>query len=258
MLPEEVPVYSIQEFAPKRTKYCVVIHIWNEGDRIRNQLKRMKAKAHEADIIIADGESTDGSTEPSFLKSMGVRTLVSTAEHGLGTAIRMGLHYALKQGYEGVITVDGNGKDGVEAVTEFIEHLDQGYDFVQGSRYMKGGVHKNTPLERHLGLRFVVSPFFFLTTGKYFTDVTNGFRAMSTKFLTDPGLQPFRETFVRFNLQFYFVYRAPKLKMKITEIPVVRTYPDDGSIPSKITNLKTKFLLVGQMLKAGLGGYNPK
>lgn len=254
---KEVPVYQTHEFRPKGTKYCVIIHIWNEGDRIRNQLKRMKPRAHEADIIIADGDSQDGSTEHEFLKSMDVRALLVTKEIGLGTAIRVGLDYAIEEGYEGVITVDGNGKDGVEAITEFIECLEEGYDFIQGSRYLKGGSYKNTPLERHIGVKYIISPIYLLMTGKWFSDVTNGFRAMSMRFLKDDRLQPLRHELQRFNLQFYLVYRAPKLKMKIKEIAVIRDYPDSGEVPTKITKFKTKLRLFWEMTRTVFGGYNP-
>lgn len=257
MIPREVPAYSTHEFQPKRTKYCVVVHVWNEGERIMEQLKRMQPNAALADIIIADGNSDDGSTAQEFLHSTGVRTLLVTEEKGLAVAIRMGLDYALEQGYEGVITLDGNGKDGVEAIPDFISGLEDGFDLVQGSRYLKGGSHKNTPLGRHLGVRYIVTPFVFLATGRRFTDVTNGFRGLSRKYLTDNRLQPLRHIFQRFNLQLYLVYRAPKMRMKIKEIPVVRHYPSGGEVPSKITKFSTKMLFVWEMIKTGFGAYNP-
>ena len=85
----------------------------------------MKEKADQADILIVDGRSSDGSTAPDFLKSCGCRALLATDEMGLSLATRVGLDFAIKQGYEGVITIDGNGKDGVEALPRFIEALEE-------------------------------------------------------------------------------------------------------------------------------------
>jgi len=252
----EPPVYETHEFAPRRTRYCIVVVIWNEGDRIRNQLRRMQKNADLADIIIADGRSTDGSTDPAFLKEMGVRTLLITDERGLSTATRMGLAYAMGQGYEGVITVDGNGKDGVEAVPTFIANLDEGYDMIQGSRFMKGGVHKNTPLERYVGVRYVIAPLVALG-GFWYTDPTNAFRAMSMRFLKDERVQPVRRVFVDFNIHHYVIYRAAKLKFRVKEIPVVRVYPDDGSIPTKIISWRRKAQIVTELIHTVLGHYNP-
>lgn len=254
----EPPLYQTQEFFHKRTKYCVVIVILNEGDRIKNQLGRMQKNTHLADIIIADGHSTDGSTTPDFLISSGVRTLLVTEEKGLSTATRMGIHYALEQGYEGVITIDGNGKDGVEALPQFIAELDAGWDMIQGSRFMKGGFHKNTPLERYVGVRFVLAPLLAVGCGFWYSDPTNAFRAMSGKFLRDPRVQPVRKVFVRFNIHHYVIYRAAKLGFKVKEIPVSRVYPDDGSIPTKIHGFKTKLLILQEMIITLRGGYDPK
>jgi len=254
----EPPVYETHEFFSRRTKYCVVAVIFNEGERIKKQLREMKERAGLADIIIADGRSTDGSIEKQFLTDMGVRTLLITDERGLSTATRMGLAYAIEQGYEGVITIDGNGKDGVEAIPAFIEALDAGFDMVQGSRFVKGGVHKNTPLERYIGIRYVLAPLLALGCGFWYTDPTNAFRAMSGRFLRDVRVQPVRRVFVRFNIHHYVIYRAAKLNFNVKEIPVVRVYPDDGSVPTKITNWKTKWLILKEMIYSLLGFYNPK
>ena len=253
----EPPVYEVHDFFPRRTRYCAIIVVLNEGDRLRRQLARMKPYAGLADIIVADGHSTDGSTEPAFLQAAGVRALLITDERGLSTATRMGVAYALDQGYDGIITLDGNGKDGVEALPAFVQALDEGYDLVQGSRFMKGGVHKNTPLERYIGVRYVIAPLAALC-GFWYTDPTNAFRAMSGRFLRDPRVQLVRRVFVRFNIHHYMICRAAKIKFKVKEIPVVRVYPDDGSVPTKIHGWKTKWRILFEMIMTIVGVYNPK
>ena len=254
----EPPVYDISEFRPKSTKYCVIIMVLNEGERVMKQLGRMQPNSNLADIIIADGRSTDGSTDPDFLKSMNVRALLSTGERGLSTATRMGLAFAMEQGYDGAIIIDGNGKDGVEAIPNFLKAMDDGYDMIQGSRFVKGGVHKNTPLERYIGIRFVMGPLLALGCHYWFTDCTNSFRGLSMRYLKDPRVQPIRKEFVDFNLHPYLMYRAVKLGYKATELPVLRVYPDDGSIPTKITSWKHRFRIIGGMVTTIIGGYNPK
>jgi dolichol-phosphate mannosyltransferase len=251
----ELPDCKVTEFKPKHTKYCFVVVIWNEGDRIKKQLAEMKQNAPMADIIIADGNSSDGSTDHSFLMKQDIRALLITKETGLCTATRMGLAYALIQGYEGVVTVDGNGKDGIEALPRFLAELDKGYDLIQGSRFMKGGYHKNTPLSRLVSIRYIFSPILSIASGYWFTDPINAFRAISRKFLLDNRVQPFRKIFIRFNLQMYLDYRAAKLNYKIKEIPVERVYPDNGSVPTKIHGF-SNLIVVWEMLKVAFGHYD--
>lgn len=251
------PRFDRTEFFKRRTRHCVVVIVWNEGDRLRDQLERMRPHCEQADVLIADWRSDDGSTAPEALRRMGVRALLTTEEGGLGTAIRMALAYAVEQGYDGVVTVDGNGKDGVDAIPRFLRQLDGGYDLVQGSRFLRDAEHANTPLDRYLGIRFVVSPLLSIAARRYFTDPTNGFRGLSRKYLIDPGLQPIRAVFVRFNLQLYLVYRARRLGHRVVEIPVRRAYPARGPVPTKINDLRTKFLFVWELIRTAAGSYNP-
>lgn len=251
------PVFALTELFPKRTPYCIAVTVWNEGERLAAQLARMQPYAPLADIVIADWRSTDGSTDLEQLRRNGVRTLLTTDEGGLGTAVRMAVAYAIEQGYDGIITVDGNGKDGVDAIPRFLERLDAGFDFVQGSRYLAGGMHANTPRARHLAIRLLVSPLLSLASGRHITDPTNGFRAMSRAYLTNPALQPVRAVFVRFNLQLYLVRRAIPLKCRFVEIPVRRVYPDSGSTPTKIKHLSTKLLFFWELIRTVVGSYDP-
>lgn len=251
-------VYEVHEFAPKRTRYCTLVVVINEGVRLIEQLGRMQALAETTDIIIADGRSTDGSTAPEVLQRNQVRALLITDEPGLSTATRMAYAYALAERYEGAITMDGNGKDGVEAVSDFIAELDRGFDLVQGSRFMKGGYYENTPLLRYIGIRFVMSPLLLLGSGRLYTDPTNAFRACSASFLRDERVLPLRPVFVQFNLHHYLNYRAARLGFRVKEIPVRRVYPADGTVPTKITGFQSNLLDLWEMVLTVLGTYNPR
>ena len=253
----EIPDYEIHEFYPKRTPYCVGIPIINEGEKIKQQLLSMKRLGLDktADIIIFDGGSSDGSTDVDFLRSCGVRTLlVKTGPGKQGAQFRMGFAYLLGEGYEGVVTIDGNGKDSVENIPDFIEALQNGFDFVQGSRFVKGGAHINTPLSRLLAIKLLHAPWISLLSGFPFTDTTSAYRGLSRKLLTDERLRLFRDVFSSYELVFYMSSKAPRLGCKTTEIPVIRRYPL-GKVPTKI-----KFLdnlnIIATLIKLTTGHYD--
>jgi dolichol-phosphate mannosyltransferase len=253
----EIPKYEVTEFSPRKTRYCLCPIVYNEGDRFRRQIHEMSKNASLADILVAERRGNDGSTAPDFLQANGARALLTTDAAGGATAIRMALHYALMEGYEGVVLIDGNGKDGVEALPRFLEQLDAGADFVQGSRFMRGGMHKNTPLLRKIAIKFIVTPLLWLGGGFRYTDSTNGFRGYSRKFLEDPRVEPLRACFTRFNLQFYLSLMAPKLRLRVVEIPTARTYPDKGPTPTKVIGLKQNFLVLLAIVLTVCGKYNP-
>ncbi len=256
----EVPSFTVAEFAPRQTRFCIGIPIINEGDRIRRQLQQMHDLGLPglADIVIADGGSSDGSTERDRLIPAGVRTLLTKTGKGkLSAQLRMFFAYALEQGYEGVVIIDGNNKDGVDAIPNFLNALDQGWDYIQGSRYIPGGREKNTPLSRKLAVVLIHAPIISLAARFRYTDTTNGFRAISRRFLLDDRLQPFRDVFNTYNLHYYLSVMAPRLGYRVKELPVSRVYPATGPTPSKIKGFKGELHVLSQLFKTALGFYRP-
>ncbi|MEK7188671.1 MAG: glycosyltransferase family 2 protein [Patescibacteria group bacterium] len=250
----QVPEYNIFEFRKKGTRYCVGIPIINEGERIKKELQEIKPYSHLADVIIFDGGSTDGSNNKKFLKSQNVRALL-VGPMGQARQYRFGFSWALKQGYQGIITIDGNHKDDISAIPKFIEALQEGFDYVQASRFIKGGSHKNTPFYRIFWNRFVISPVLSLAAGRWYTDTPLAFRGYSKKYLIHPKVKPFRNIFERYEHLWYLTIRANQLGFKTKEIPVTRNYPK-GEVPTKIVGLR-RILDLLNVFKIAFGLYNP-
>lgn len=251
-----VPDFFSREYQGRQSKYCICIPIINEGERIQKQLLRaVHAGIHKmADIIICDGGSTDGCTDD--LAAQGVNTLlVKTGAGRQGAQLRMGFWFALERGYEGIITIDGNDKDSIEDVPKFVEKLDQGYDFIQGSRFIKGGKAINTPWIRHISVRLIHAPVISLTAGHWFTDTTNAYRAYSKRYLLDKGVQPLRDIFMTYELLAYLSVRASQLGMRVCEVPVTRAYPENGKVPTKIHGISGNGKLIRILIDNALGKY---
>lgn len=256
-----VPDFSSFEFCEKKNKYCLCIPIINEGERIKLELERaQKFGIHKlVDIIICDGGSTDGCTEHKNLKCLGVNTLLVKEDEGKqGAQLRMGFYWALARDYYGIITIDGNNKDSIESVPLFIDKLEQGYDFVQGSRFIKGGVAINTPKIRYFAVRLLHAPIISLTAGKWYTDTTNAYRCYSRRYLLDERVQPFRDIFVKYELLAYLSVRADELGMKTCEVPVRREYPKEGKVPTKISVISGNYDLLRTLFKNLFRVYRPK
>lgn len=236
-----VPNFNCFVYEQKKKEYCVLIPIINEGDRIVKELRRAKKYrvSEVADIIICDGGSTDGCTEEQQLKKLNVNTLLVKDDAGKqGAQLRMGFYFAKERGYKGIITIDGNNKDSIEDVPRFIEKLEEGYDLIQGSRFIKGGRAINTPFIRNIAVRLIHAPVISLTAGQWFTDTTNAYRGYSARYLFDDRVQVFRDIFMTYELLAYLSVRATQLGMKACEIPVTRAYPKKGKTPTKISFFK--------------------
>lgn len=254
---EGVPAYEIDEFSFKRHPYLVCVFVINEGQRVQAQLRDMQPYTDQIDIVVADGGSTDGSLGHDFLESVGVRALLTKTGSGkLSAQMRMAFHYALQNGYAGVITIDGNGKDGVDAIPLFVAKLDEGYDHIQGSRYVPGGHHENTPLSRHLALKLIHAPLISTASGIAQTDTTNGFRAYSAKLLSDSQVAVFRNVFQTYELHYHLAIESGLLsRFRTVEVPVSRIYPKTGKTPTKISPVRGNAGVFRILLKAVLGRY---
>lgn len=255
-----VPKFSAEEYYPKNHNYVLLIPIINEGQRIVKELERASAAGVQdlVDIVICDGGSTDGSTESEKLKNLHVNTLLVKQDAGKqGAQLRMGMHWAIARGYQGILTIDGNNKDSIEDVYKFIEKLESGYDFIQGSRFIKGGCAINTPKIRYLAVRLLHAPLISLTAGKWFTDTTNAFRGYSVRYLTDARVAPFRDIFPGYELLAYLSVRASQLGYKSCEVPVTRKYPNAGKVPTKISFLGGNTNLLKILFANLFGRYNP-
>ncbi len=256
-----VPKFECLEFENKIKEYVVLIPIINEGERILKELMRAKKNniSEYVDIVICDGGSTDGCTDTDKLRQLNVNTLLIKRDVGKqGAQLRMGIWWALQRGYKGIITIDGNNKDSIEDVPRFIEKLEEGYDLVQGSRFIKGGHAINTPFIRNISVRLIHAPIISLTAHQRFTDTTNAYRAYSARYLTDERVQPLRDIFMTYELLAYLSVRATQLGMKACEIPVTRAYPKKGKTPTKISFFRGNSELMKILLKNAMGAYNPK
>lgn len=255
----EVPSFTTFEFAKKKHRYAICVFVINEGEAFQQQVREMQALSEKFDLIIADGGSTDNSTAHSFLEAAGVRSLlVKTGPGKLSAQMRMAFSYSLEQGYEAVITMDGNHKDDPSAAILFAAELDQGYDHLQGSRFIEGGKAVNTPLLRWLAIRLIHAPLIRLASGFQYTDTTNGFRAYSANLLNDTRISPFRNCFNTYELHYYLAVQAARLGYRVKEIPVTRSYPAKGKTPTKISPIRGNLLILKILFQIILRTYEPK
>lgn len=257
--PYEVPAYDVARWRGRRHGACVVIPVINEGERIGRLLSRMAALdiASQADIIIADGGSKDGSLVEDRLDTGDVAALLVKRGPGkLGAQLRCAYDFALAQGYEEIVTIDGNDKDDPDPIPDFIAAIRGGTDFVQASRFLPGGIAENTPLKRTLAVRLIHAPALSLASHFRWTDTTQGFRAYSRRMLLDPRMAIFRDVFTGYELLAYLNYRAPRLGYSCREMATARRYPAGEKVPTKI-DFSGELRLLSILFTACRGGYDP-
>jgi dolichol-phosphate mannosyltransferase len=103
--------------------------------------------------------------------------------------------------------------------------VEEGFDFVQGSRYLPGGDFGNMPFYRQIATRFVHPWLFSLVARRRVTDSTNGFRAIRLSMLDDSAIDIDQEWLDKYELEPYLMFKAIRLGYRFKEVPVTKIYP---------------------------------
>jgi len=206
-------------------RVAVVAPCHDEAPRIGNVVRRVKAWGGAEVILVVDDGSRDDSA--AVARAAGAEVLRLPERSGVGAALRAGF-FALQARADVIVILAGNDKDEPLEIPKLVDPLAEGRaSFVQGSRYARGGAALGgMPLYRRIATR--LHPLLFsLTTGRWVTESTNGFRAFFSSVLLDGRLDLGR--FDGYELEPYFYSRLIRLGYDTCEVPVRKTYPASGS-----------------------------
>lgn len=232
-------------------KYLVGICSYNEADKIRRTIERFSD--YECyDVLIVDDGSTDGSLK-EFPPGKPIAVIRNPTARGAGYGTRQIIAFAKQHGYEFVFFVSGNDKDRPEDIYKMKEALDAGYELVQGSRYLKGGVHGNMPFYRKVATRCLHPWLFSLISGQWITDSTNGFRAIKTSLADDPRIDLQQPWLDQYELEPYLFYKAIKTGHRVTEVPVSKIYPPKEQGYTKMKPFSGWWSILRPLIYLGLG-----
>jgi len=127
-----------------------------------------------------------------------------------------GFKHALANGADYVIEMDSGGSHDHREIPKFIQYLDQGYDCVFGSRFMRRGAMVNHPLYRRLiswGGTILSNVFL----GTKLKDMTSGYEAFNRQVLEMFDFDRFHSRGHIYQTEMRFYCR----NFRIIEIPII-------------------------------------
>ena len=207
-------------------KTVIIVPTYNEKgniaalvDALQEQFLRLK---HDMHILVVDDSSPDGTADVvrSLQASHPNLHLLNGQKQGLGVAYIRGMRHAMQELQADVVfEMDADFSHKPEDIPRLLAAIDEGADFVIGSRYVPGGtIPEEWGLYRRLNSRFGNIVARYLAGIYSVRDCTAGFRAIRTAVLRRIDFDKLRVQGYAF--QVALLHAAKTNKAKIVEIPV--------------------------------------
>ena len=202
-------------------KPLIVLPTYNEAENIVEVLDRAREAVPEADILVVDHASPDGTADLAARwgssRGGGVSVLRRPGKAGLGSAYRAGFAVGLDQGYDALIEMDSDLSHDPAALPALISAVDNGADLAIGSRYVPGGTIPVWPKYREYlsrgGNRYASSML-----GLQVRDATAGFRCYGAGMLSRIDLDAI--TADGYGFQIEMAYAVARRGGRIVEVPI--------------------------------------
>ena len=220
---------------PERRRLAIV-PARNEEGAVGLVVEELRAFDPELDVLVIDDGSEDATAASAAAGGAVVVRLPFNL--GIGGAVQTGFKYALEQGYDTVIRLDGDGQHDPQEIPQLLAPLARGEaDVVVGSRFANGndGDYR-PPFARRAGIRWFAQLVSLLTRQKL-TDTTSGFQAVNAR-----AIRLFAADYPHDYPEVEAAVMVVRHKLQIMEVPVKMRDRETGE--SSITAFRSFYYAI--------------
>ncbi len=214
-------------------KVLIIIPAYNEEKSLPELLKSISRNCPEYDVLVVNDCSADNTS--GVCRACGAKVVDLPVNLGIGGAVQAGYRYALYNGYDAAVQVDGDGQHNPEYIGALVSKLEKGSNLCIGSRFIEKEGFQST-FSRRVGIRYFCA-LIRLITGQNTTDPTSGFRACDRK-----AIEYFSRDYPRDYPEPETLVSANRNKLIISEIPVIMNERKGGK--SSITSFKSVYYMI--------------
>ena len=240
-------------------KITVIIPTHNEEEGIKLLLDTLlpeitNINQHSFNILIVDGKSTDGTVgvvKEKIKVYNNIYLLCEKEKKGLGAAYLLGMNYAIDAlNSDAFIEFDGDFQHNPTDIIKLVNKLNEGYDYVIGSRYIDGGtIPHEWPWHRKFLSRFgniVIRTILKLPIN----DATSGFKLTRVKgFKNKLPLRKGELISLRHAYKIHFLHSMIKNGAKTIEVPITFLNRNKGVSKSTLEDITESLRVVWELKK---------
>ncbi len=216
-------------------KILAIVPAYNERGNIARTVAELNSLKLPITVLVVDDGSCDG-TKDEAVRS-GALVISLPFNTGIGGAVQTGFKFALKEGFDVAVQVDGDGQHDAVYVEALLRPvLDEKSDLVIGSRFIPPYLGYRSSFVRRIGINFFARLISMLT-GFKITDPTSGFRAYSPKII-----KAFASYYPQDFPEPEAIMVVRRLGARLTEVPVQMRKRTGGR--SSIRYLKTLYYMI--------------
>lgn len=198
-------------------RICVLIPVLNEAQAIGAVVSSLRVQ--DLDVVVIDDGSTDDSG--AIARQNGATVIRHDVKKGKGQSLRDGFRYALEHGYDGVITMDGDGQHDAADIKQFLRlAAKERPGMVVGNRMVNP---RGMPCVRYLTNRFM-SSLISRACGQRIPDTQCGYRYIDSSVLREVPL-----ACDDFEIETELLMKSSKQGFRIESVPVMTIYRDEES-----------------------------
>jgi dolichol-phosphate mannosyltransferase len=204
-------------------RVLVVSPTYNEADNVTEFLERVRAAAPEADVLVVDDNSPDGTAD--LVEKLGsklgcIDVLRRPDKDGLANAYRAGFAVGIARGYDVLVEIDADLSHDPTALPLLLDAIDRGADLAVGARYIAGGAIPYWPWYRR-ALSLWGNRYTHIALGLPLSDATSGYRAFRAETLEQIDYASSRARGYGFQIE--LAYRVWRAGGRLTQVPIVFT-----------------------------------
>ena len=220
--------------------YLAVVPAYNESATVAEVVRMLREKAPKFDVLVVDDGSIDGTAQSAQLS--GAKVLRHPFNLGIGGAVQNGFIYALENGYDYMVQVDGDGQHDPAEIQKLVDAMNRNprLDVVCGSRFLDDNHNYPAPISRRTGIHI----FAFLLSRMIkqpVSDPTSGFRLYNRR-----AIELFARDYPHDYPEVEAVLMVHHYRLRTAEVPV-RMFERGGGV-SSISTGKSAYYMIKVML----------